>query len=270
MEHTPDNGLAGKVAVITGGSGTLGRAMAKGLLSAGVKVALIARNLEKLEAAKSELGGYLITCPADVLDRSSLEAAKDRVLEEWGQVDILINAAGGNRKGATVMPDADFFDLSLADLDAVSRLNFQGSVIPTLVFGKEMAKGGSGSIVNISSMAAQVPLTRVVGYSAAKASIDNFTRWLAVEMAVKINPNIRVNAIAPGFFIADQNRELLMKDDGGLTARGETIISQTPMRRFGKPEELVGVLKWLCGDEATFVTGAVIPVDGGFSAFGGV
>ena len=265
--------LDGQVAVITGGAGVLGSAMAKGLAAAGVKVAILSRTLSKVEAVVTqieEMGGTAMALAADVLDKTQLEAAKDKLVETWGRIDILVNAAGGNMSGATIMPSQTIFDLSMSDFDQVTDLNLKGTVLPTVVMGEVMAKQKSGSIVNISSMAAQRTITRVVGYSASKAAIDNFTRWMAVEMALKFGEGIRVNAIAPGFFVGEQNRRLLLNEDNTLTSRGQTIIDHTPMKRFGEPEELCGTLNWLCSQGAKFVTGIVIPVDGGFSAFSGI
>lgn len=265
--------MKGKVAVITGGNGTLGSAFAKGLARAGATVFILGRNANKSrkrvnEFKKLGLTIYATTC--DVLDEKSVNAAAKRILKKAGKVDILVNGAGGNMSGATIMPDQSIFDISIDQFGKVTNLNLLGTVIPSVVFAKSMVKQGAGSIINISSMAAQLPLTRVVGYSASKAAIDNFTRWLAVEMASKYGEGIRVNAIAPGFFIAEQNRSLLLQEDGSLTARGETIISQTPAKRFGKPDELISTLLWLCADNSAFVNGIVVPVDGGFSAFSGV
>ncbi|EIJ37354.1 SDR family oxidoreductase [Galbibacter orientalis] len=265
--------LKNKVAIITGGNGVLGGAIAKGLALQKVKVAILGRTektvLDSVKEIK-ENGGEAIALIADVLNQKELEIAKTKVLDTWGSIDILVNAAGGNRKGATIAPDENFFDLSLEDFDKVNDLNFKGTVLPSFVFGKIMANNGRGSIINISSMAAQQAITRVVGYSASKAAVDNFTKWLAVEMALKYGDKIRVNAIAPGFFIGEQNRALLLNTDGTLTQRGQTIVAQTPMKRFGEPEELQGVTNWLAGDNSSFVTGVVIPIDGGFSAFSGV
>ena len=269
IEHSYKN----KVAIITGGSGALGGAMAKGLASVGVKVAILGRTANSLEERLKDIKKTnidAITLVADVLDKASLEKANREILNIWGRIDILVNAAGGNVKGATIMPNEDFFDMDINDFDKVTDLNIKGTVLPTLIFGKQMAKQKSGNIINISSMAAQRPLTRVVGYSTSKAAIDNFTKWLAVEMATKYSENIRVNAIAPGFFIGEQNRDLLLNKDGSLTQRGETIINQTPLKRFGKAEELISTLLWLCSDSSSFVTGITVPVDGGFGAFSGV
>jgi NAD(P)-dependent dehydrogenase (short-subunit alcohol dehydrogenase family) len=265
--------LENKVAIVTGGNGVLGGAIAKGLAAQNVKIGILGRTAETVEQRVEEIkksGGDAIALVADVLDKEALEAAKNTILNKWGRIDILVNAAGGNLKGATISPEQTFFDLSLDDFDKVNQLNFKGTVLPTLIFGKVMAGQKKGSIINISSMAAQSPITRVVGYAAAKAAVDNFTKWLSVEMALKYGEGIRVNAIAPGFFIGEQNRSLLLNEDGSLTQRGNTIVSQTPMKRFGKAEELQGVALWLAGDSSSFVTGIIIPVDGGFSAFSGV
>jgi len=267
------NSLKNKVAVITGGNGVLGGAIAKGLATQGVKVGILGRSVETVQERVSEIensGGTAIGLVADVLNKEQLQAAKEKIEKEFGQIDILVNAAGGNMKGATINPDQTIFDLDLDDLDKVSQLNFKGTVLPVTVFGKSMTERKKGSIINISSMAAERALTRVMGYSSAKAAINNFTKWLAVEMAQKYGDGIRVNAIAPGFFIGEQNRDLLLNTDGSLTDRGNTIVTQTPMKRFGKPEELQGAANWLAGDESTFVTGIVIAIDGGFGAFSGV
>jgi NAD(P)-dependent dehydrogenase (short-subunit alcohol dehydrogenase family) len=265
--------LKNKVAVITGGNGVLGGAIAKGLAQNGVKVGILGRSEVSVQERVDEIkaaGGEAIALVADVLDKEKLIAAQEIIEKKFGKIDILVNAAGGNMKGATITPEQSIFDLDLDDFDKVNQLNFKGTVLPTMIFGKAMVEKKKGSIINISSMAAQRTLTRVMGYSAAKASVDNFTKWLAVEMAQKYGDGIRVNAIAPGFFIGEQNKDLLLKSDGTLTDRGNTILTQTPMNRFGKPEELQGVANWLAGDESAFVTGIVVPVDGGFGAFSGV
>ncbi len=265
--------MQGKVAVITGGSGVLGSALAEGLAGAGAKVFILARNKEKLTTkveAFREMGLDIEAVSGDVLSEEAMQQARDSILEKAGKVDILINGAGGNMPGATIMPEQSIFDISVNDFRKVNDLNLMGTVIPTICFAKSMTERSKGCIVNISSMAAVLPLTRVVGYSASKAAVDNFTRWMAVEMANKFGEGIRVNAIAPGFFVAEQNRKLLLNDDGTLTARGQTIISQTPMKRFGKPEELISTVLWLCDDQSSFITGIVVPIDGGFSAFAGV
>ena len=265
--------LNGKVAIITGGAGVLGGAMATGLAKAGAKVGILSRTKTKVEQKVKEIkknGGKAIALVADVLDEKQLKAAEKKILKKWGRIDILVNSAGGNMKGATIMPDQNIFDLSMEDFTKVTDLNLKGTVLPTMVFGQTMATHKKGCIINISSMAAQQAITRVVGYSASKAAIDNFTKWMAVEMAHKFGEGVRVNAIAPGFFIADQNRRLLTKEDGSLTARGQTIIDETPVKRFGEPEELVSTLLWLASDASSFITGIIVPVDGGFSAFSGV
>lgn len=262
-----------KVAIITGGAGVLGGAIAKGLASEGIRVAILGRTESTIKIRVDEinlLGGEAIGLVADVLDREKLETARNEVMAKWGSIDILVNAAGGNIRGAIIMPEDDFFDMNMDDFDSVTNLNLKGTVLSTLVFGKEMAKQQKGSVINISSIAAQQALTRVVGYAASKAAIENFTKWLAVEMAQKQSEQIRVNAIAPGFFIGEQNRNLLLNKDGSLTERGKTIIAKTPMKRFGEAEELISTALWLCSDASSFVTGIVVTVDGGFSAFSGV
>jgi NAD(P)-dependent dehydrogenase (short-subunit alcohol dehydrogenase family) len=269
--------LSGKVAVVTGATGVLGGAMARGLARAGARVGVLGRRKERAEEVAAEVGnrgGEALALPADVLNGEQLEDARDAVLERWGRVDVLVNVAGGNVPAATVGEDATFFGLPEEPLREVFDLNLLGTVLPSQVFGEPMTGGQSseveGSIVNISSMAAQKPLTRVVGYSAAKAAVENLTRWLAVELAHKYGPGLRVNAIAPGFFLGEQNRALLIYEDGSLTERGQAIVEHTPARRFGEPEELVGTLIWLCSPATRFVTGVVVPVDGGFGAFSGV
>jgi NAD(P)-dependent dehydrogenase (short-subunit alcohol dehydrogenase family) len=269
--------LSGRVAVVTGATGVLGGTMASGLARAGARVGVLGQRKERAEEVTAEVedrGSEALGLLADVLEREQLEVARDAVLERWGRVDIVVNAAGGNVPEATVGEDATFFGLPEEPLREVLDLNLLGTVLPSQVFGEAMTGDQSseaeGSIVNISSMAAQKPLTRVVGYSAAKAAVENLTRWLAVELARKYGPGLRVNAIAPGFFLGEQNRALLMHEDGSLTERGQAIVEHTPARRFGEPEELVGPLIWLCSPAARFVTGIVVPVDGGFGAFGGV
>ena len=265
--------LDGKVAVITGGTGVLGGAMARGLAAAGARVGVLGRrqaNADAMVATIEAEGGTAMALPADVLDKEQLQKARSAVLDAWGSVDILVNAAGGNVPAATVFGDLTFFDLDRAAVEQVMALNFTGTLLPSQVFGEPMTTQGSGSIINISSMAAQRPLTRVIGYAAAKSAIDNLTRWLAIDLAQKHGPGMRVNAIAPGFFIGEQNRALLLNADDSLTARGQQIIDHTPMERFGEPDELVGTAVWLASDAARFITGIVVPVDGGFSAYSGV
>jgi NAD(P)-dependent dehydrogenase (short-subunit alcohol dehydrogenase family) len=264
--------LTGRVAVVTGGYGVLGGCMAAGLLSAGARVAVLGRRRDAAEAKAAELraaGGDAVALVADVLDEASLRAARDELLGRWGRVDILLNAAGGNV--ARSRTDGELpFAMPFDAFDEVVRLNLHGSVIPALVFGESMAAQGSGSVVNISSMAATQAISGVLGYSVAKAAIDNFTKWLAVDLARRCGERIRVNAVAPGFFIATQNRGVLVNEDGSYTERARTIVARTPMGRFGSAEELNGAVQFLCSDAASFVTGVVLPVDGGFSAFSGV
>jgi len=265
--------LEGKTALITGGGGVLAGAIGCGLAQAGVKVILADINLAKAEAnAKTILDK---SCSAhgiymDALDMDSIKQACGKVLSENRRIDILVNAAGGNIPGATISPDKTIFDLNLEDFDRVSDLNYKSTLLPTLEVGRIMAEQGSGSIINISSMAAMRTITRVVGYSAAKAAVSNFTQWMAMEMAMKHSNRIRVNAIAPGFFIGDQNRALLTNPDGSPTERGRLVIGKTPMGRFGKADELIGAVLFLAGDAASFVTGVILPVDGGFSFHSGV
>lgn len=262
-----------KVAVITGGTGVLGSVMAKGMADAGAHVMIIGRRVDAGEKVVREIqkaGGKATFFQADVLNKEELQKVKTQILSTAGTIDILINGAGGNMPGATIPPDKTFFDLDTKAFQQVVDLNLLGTVLPSQIFGEVMATNKKGIIINISSMSAFRPITRVVGYSAAKAAIDNFTQWLAVELAKKVGQGIRVNAIAPGFFITEQNRALLTNTDGTLTARGNAVINQTPFGRFGEADELVGTLLWLCSDASKFVTGVVVPVDGGFNAFCGV
>ena len=271
MENLFD--ITGKIAVITGGAGVLGGTIAKKLLASGAKVAILDLKKEIVDQRVIEfkkVGEDVIGLDTNVLDKAKLEKNRNTIVETWGRVDILLNAAGGNMAGATIGPGQTIFDLSIDAFQKVSELNLNGTVLPSLVFGQQMARQKSGVIINFSSMTAQKTITRVVGYSAAKAAIDNFTKWMAVEMATKFGEGIRVNAIAPGFFVGDQNRKLLLNGDGSLTDRGKTIINHTPMGRFGEAEELSGTIQYLCSDASKFVTGVVIPIDGGFSAFSGV
>lgn len=265
--------IRGRVAVITGGTGVLGTAMARGLAVEGVKVAVLARRQGEVERTVAEIaaaGGEALSIPGDVLDETGLRESAARVLDRWGRIDILVNAAGGTTPASTVPPDGSFLDLSADAIRQVVDLNLMGTILPCQIFGASMAERGSGSIVNVSSMAAARPLSRVVGYAAAKAGIDNFTRWLAVELARRHGAGLRVNAIAPGFILSDQNRHLLVEGDGDLTPRGQAVLDHTPAARFGNAEDLIGTLIWLCSPAASFVNGIVVPVDGGFSAWWGV
>lgn len=266
--------LNNKIAVITGGTGALGTQMSKTLANAGASVIIIARSKSKAEAVVDTIradGGTALALACDVLDKDSLQSVAEKIIEQYGRVDILVNGAGGNRPGATAMPgERTFFDLPEDALQRVFNLNLMGTLLPSQVFGDIMAKQESGVIINLSSMASMQPLTRVVAYSAAKAAINNFTQWLSTYMATEHSSGIRVNAIAPGFFLGEQNRFLLLDEDDNLTQRGQQIIDHTPMGRFGKAEDLSGTLLWLASDASQFVTGIVVPVDGGFSAFSGV
>ncbi|MDI9499491.1 MAG: SDR family oxidoreductase [Clostridiaceae bacterium] len=286
--------LKGKKAVLLGGGGILGAAMVKGLVDAGADVAVCDLDPERAQAvADSVISGAAgeKACkdtadgdPAakkpvakayrvDAMDIDSIKAAAAAIFEDFGGVDILVNAVGGNMKGATTSEEVSFFDLDAGMLDKVVKLNFMaGAVLPSQVFGSEMVKNENGGvIINISSMNAFRPLTRIPGYSAAKAAVSNFTQWLATDLARKYGDRIRVNAIAPGFFLTEQNRFLLTDPETGeFTQRGRTIVEHTPMGRLGRPEDLIGTLIWLCSDASGFVTGIVVPVDGGFSAFSGV
>jgi NAD(P)-dependent dehydrogenase (short-subunit alcohol dehydrogenase family) len=266
--------IKGKVIAITGGGGVLCGTMAKALGEAGAKIAvldLIETAAEKVADEIVSKGGRAVAVKCNVLDKKSLEVAHKKITSELGKIDILINGAGGNKKEATTSPDLSFFDLPSEAVRFVFDLNFLGTLLPTQVFGKEMAENGAGIILNVSSMNAFRPLTKIPAYSAAKAAVSNFTQWLAVHVCQNYSKDIRVNAIAPGFFLTEQNRFLLTDEKSGeLTGRGKTIIDHTPMGRFGEPEELIGTVMWLLSDATKFVTGVVVPVDGGFSAFSGV
>jgi NAD(P)-dependent dehydrogenase (short-subunit alcohol dehydrogenase family) len=265
--------LEGKVAVITGGGGVLASEIGGGLSKAGVRIVFLDINEEaaKIAAQKIEdIGGDAIGLKTNVLDMESLKSTRDTILEKYGRIDILLNAAGGNMPGATISPDKTVFDLDIKDMDKVTTLNYNGTVLPSMVFGEIMSKQKSGNIINFSSMAAFQSITRVVGYSAAKAAVSNFTAWMAMELAMKFEGSIRVNAIAPGFFIGNQNRDLLLNADGSLTERGQQVINKTPMGRFGEARELIGAILFLVSDASSFVTGIVLPIDGGFSTYSGV
>jgi NAD(P)-dependent dehydrogenase (short-subunit alcohol dehydrogenase family) len=271
--YRPDFGLQGKVCVVTGATGVLGSVMARGIAAAGARVAVLGRRADVAEALAAEIraaGGEARATPADVVDKAALTRVRDELLRDWGSVDMLVNAAGGNQPGATLRPDQSVLELDETAMRQVMELNFFGTLLPTQVFLEPMVERGAGAIVNVSSMAADRAITRVAGYSAAKAAVENLTRWLATTLAKRHGPGIRVNAIAPGFFVGEQNRSLLMDEGGNLTPRGRTIIDNTPMGRFGEAEELLGALLFLLSDASRFVTGVVVPVDGGFSAFSGV
>ena len=258
------------VTVITGGTGVLGRAIAKYLALEGAKVIILGRNEDvgkEIADEISALGGCCEFMKTDVMDATILQANCDAIMAKYGHIDTLLNAAGGNMKGATITPDQTFFDLDTAQFERVLNLNLTGTVIPTQIFLKPMVAQGKGSIINFSSMAAFRPMTRVCGYAAAKAGISNFTAYMATECAKKFGEGIRVNAIAPGFFITEQNRALLTNPDGSYTQRGQDVIRQTPFGRMGDPEELCGTIHYLMSDAAKFVTGTVAVVDGGFNAF---
>jgi NAD(P)-dependent dehydrogenase (short-subunit alcohol dehydrogenase family) len=265
---------SGSVAVVTGGGGVLCRPMCLALAQLGAKVAVLDLSAEAAQRVVDEIGangGETIAVPTDVLDRLSLETARQAVLDRFGRVDILINGAGGNKKQATTSAEQAFFDLPPEAVRWVFDLNCLGTILPSQVFGKQMVEQAEGVILNISSMNAFRPLTRVPAYSAAKAAVSNFTQWLAVHMAQEYSPRIRVNAIAPGFFLTEQNRDLLTEaGTGELTPRGRAILTHTPMNRFGLPEDLLGTVIWLIGPASSFVTGVVVPIDGGFSAYSGV
>jgi NAD(P)-dependent dehydrogenase (short-subunit alcohol dehydrogenase family) len=266
--------FTGRTVVITGGAGILGGEMACALVGCGANVAILDRDpalAERLIHRFEASTGRAVVVFADVLQTDSLQTATDTVLKEFGRIDALINAAGGNQPQATTAPDRSFFDLPTDALRFVFDLNIIGTILPSQVFGRCMARQGEGVILNVSSMNAFRPLTRIPAYSAAKAGVSNFTQWLAVHMAQEYSPGIRVNAIAPGFFLTDQNRFLLTDEaTGELTPRGQSIIAHTPMGRFGNPEDLLGAVLWLLSPASAFVTGVVIPIDGGFSAYSGV
>jgi len=266
--------LEGKVAVITGGAGVLCSEMARAIGNRGGKIVILDISEEAMERLSKELntkGTENLAIKTDILDKENLKEAAKKTMEKFGQVDILINGAGGNKAEATTGPDLSFFDLPEDAVKWVFNLNFLGTFLTSQIFGKLIADKGEGVVINISSMAAYAALTKVPVYSAAKAAISNFTQWLAVHMSKNYSDKIRVNAIAPGFFLTEQNRYLLMnKDNKTLTKRGKTIIEHIPMKRFGDPTDLVSTILWLTSPGAEFVHGVVIPVDGGFSAFGGV
>ena len=265
--------IRGKVAIITGAGGVLGKSIAKSFIQAGARVVALDIRQEQLDLTLKGLTaeeGEAIGMVGNVLDIESLEKVAQKVINQWGSIDILLNIAGGNTPGGTLAPDQDFFDMPVKEWEKVTNLNMNGTVYPSMIFGKVMSAQKRGCIINVSSMAAFSAITRVPGYSAAKTAISNFTQWLATEMALKYGDGIRVNAIAPGFFIGDQNRAVLINPDGSFTDRSKKVLAKTPMARFGDITELNGAVQFLCSDAASFITGVVLPVDGGFSAFSGV
>lgn len=270
--HMSNFSIRNRVAVVTGGGGVLGGSISRSLLEAGARVVLLDIREENLMSRVAELEplGIVRGFSSNVLDEHSLKNVRQRILDQWGSVDILINAAGGNMPGATLSENQTVFDMKIDDYRKVTSLNLEGTVIPSLVFGEAMARAGKGSMINISSMATYSAISRVPGYSVAKSGVNSFTQWMAMEMATKFGEKIRVNAIAPGFFIGDQNRDVLINPDGSYTERSRKVLARTPMKRFGDIRELNGLVHFLCSDAASFITGAIIPVDGGFNAFSGV
>jgi NAD(P)-dependent dehydrogenase (short-subunit alcohol dehydrogenase family) len=265
--------LKGTKILFSGATGVLGTSMALYLAQQGAELLLLGRTPEKVNALRDQIttkGGKAWGYYADVTDEESLEKVKPLIESQHGSIAVLINAAGGNMPGAVIRPEQTFLDLNSDAVRQVMDLNYLGTVFPVKAFLPLLLKNGGGTILNVSSMAASRPMTRVVGYASAKAAIDNLTKWLAVELATKHGPSYRVNALAPGFFLTEQNRTLLTQEDGSLSQRGQQIISHTPMNRFGDPDDLLGALHWLCSDASKFVTGTTVAVDGGFSAFAGV
>jgi NAD(P)-dependent dehydrogenase (short-subunit alcohol dehydrogenase family) len=264
--------LEGRVAAVTGGYGVIGGALASSLAMAGVKVAIVGRKRdaadEKVQAIR-RAGGDAMPAIADVVDEAQVAIACREIVAAWGRIDILINGAGGSVP-ASRNDNRSVFDVPIDAFDEVLRLNLHGTVVPSMVFGRAMAERGSGCIVNISSMAATQSLTGILGYSVAKSGVETLTRWLAMDLARRYGSGLRVNAIAPGFFLGNQNRALLVNPDGSYTPRGKLVVDRTPMGRFGNADELTGPVLWLCSDAASFVTGVVVPIDGGFSVFSGV
>jgi len=266
--------LTGQTIVVTGGTGILGGEIACALVGCGANVAMLDRNTDPGKGLLDLMGpgaSRAVVVGGDVLDRTSMQNASDQIVERFGRIDGLVNGAGGNNPKATTGAAGTFFDLPTDAIRWVFDLNIVGTILPSQIFGRQMVKQGAGTILNISSMNAFRPLTRIAAYSAAKAAVSNFTQWLAVHMAQEYSPRIRVNAVAPGFFLTNQNRFLLTDEKTGeLTDRGKSIISHTPMGRFGQPDDLFGAVLWLLSPASAFVTGVIVPVDGGFSAFSGV
>lgn len=265
--------ISGQVAVITGAGGIICGTLAKEMAKKGVKVALLdlfVENAQKIADEINASGGDAIAVKADVLDKASLEEAREEVLKKYSKIDILVNGAGGNKPQATVTKDQDFFHLDLDAFKWVFDLNVTGAVLTTMVFGEVMAKQGSGNVINIASMSSYHPLTNTVAYCGAKAAVANFTEWMATHFNQNYSNKIRVNAIAPGFLLTNQNRYLLTNEDGSATDRGARVLAKTPMGRYGEPVEMAGPVMFLCSEAASFVSGAVLPVDGGFSSYWGV
>lgn len=272
MDNRIDFSLKDKVIIVTGGTGILGGAFVSAIAEAGGKVVIIGRNKERLEEKENEVkrnGGEALAVQADVMNEEQLLAAREKILSVFGKINGLVNAAGGNVPEGVLQPADDIFNMNIAGMQKALSLNLWGSVVPTQIFGQAMKENG-GSIVNISSVSSKTILTRVLGYSMGKAAIDTYTQWFAVEVANRFGDKIRINSITPGFFLTEQNRTLLTSPDGSLTARGNAIISNTPYKRFGRPEELNGALVWLLSDASGFVTASTVMVDGGFTVFGGV
>jgi len=265
--------LKDKVVVVTGATGVLGASFSLGVAKAGAKVVILGRNKERAEqrvAAIKEIGGEATYILLDVLNEDEVYAAKDQIISTWGTIDGLVNGAGGNIPGATIQPDQNLFDAKIEDTRKAVDLNLFGTVIPTHILGRVMAEKGSGSIVNISSLAAQRPITRVLGYTMAKSAIEAYTQWMAIELGMRYGDGVRINAIAPGVFLTEQNRALLMNSDGTFTDRANKFITNTPYQRLGNPEELVGTLVFLLSEASGFISGETIVVDGGFNAYSGV
>ncbi len=265
--------LQDKVIVVTGGTGILGNAFVNAIAEAGGTVGILGRNeavANERAAAINNAGGNAIPLVADVMDEAQLTAAKNKVINAYGRLDGLVNAAGGNMPEGVLQPNEDIFKLNIGGMKKVMDLNLWGTLLPTQVFGEAIAQTGKGSIVNISSMNSKRAITKVLGYNMGKAAVDCYTQWFAVELANRYGDKIRMNALAPGFFLTEQNRSLLTTPDGGFTERGSLVIKQTPFKRFGNANELKGALVWLLSDASQFVTGSMICVDGGFSIFGGV
>ena len=265
--------VRGKFILMSGATGVLGSEIAKSLAKNGARLLVLGRNANKVNQLVSEIvadNAKAFPFIADVTIEDQLEDVRNKIEKAFGKLDVLINAAGGNLPGAVIRPDQELTEASTEELKKVMELNYLGTFLPTKIFLPLFLKEKKGSIINISSMTAQRPLTRVLGYGSAKAAVDNLTQWLAVEFCNKYGTGIRVNAIAPGFFLTEQNRRLLTKEDGSLTERGEQIITNTPMKEFGKPQDLLGAVQWLCSDSSRFVTGTIIPIDGGFNAYSGV